>query len=206
MKKINTYSSDIAFSASVKEIQILKKSRNVYAKMEESGSWETIISSDLKKFIEAQTTAFLGTANLEGQPYIQHRGGPAGFLRVLDDRTIGFIDFKGNRQFISTGNLAENPKAQLFLIDYVHQRRFKIWGEARVVECNESLFSQLTNKNFNAPAEQVILFNVSAWDVNCPKYINRRFEASDVNEAILARDSRIQELELEIKKLRSSIA
>src|ERR1700741_4377878 len=129
-----TYSSDVAFTETVKSVQARKGSRRTYAGMEEGGSWETHITPELKEFIEAQTSVFLATANAEGQPYIQHRGGPAGFLHVLDDRTIGFADFVGNRQFITIGNLAENPKVHLFLIDYANQQRVKIWGEARVVE------------------------------------------------------------------------
>jgi uncharacterized protein len=108
-------------------------------RMEERGSWQTRITPDLASFIEAQTSVFLATANGEGQPYIQHRGGPAGFLRVLDEKTIGFVDFTGNRQYITLGNLADNPKAQLFLIDYTHRQRVKIWGEARVVEGDTEL-------------------------------------------------------------------
>ena len=128
------YSSDVAFTPSVKAVQARNGSRHAYARMEEKGSWQTRITPDLASFIGAQTSVFLATANAEGQPYIQHRGGPAGFLMVLDEATIGFVDFAGNRQYITAGNLAENPKAQLFLIDYEHRQRVKIWGEARVVD------------------------------------------------------------------------
>lgn len=121
-----TYSSDVAFTDTVKSMQTRKGSRHAYARMEEAGSWESRITAELKEFIEAQRSAFLATANAEGQPYIQHRGGPAGFLRVLGEHAIGFVDFLGNRQFITVGNLAENPKAHLFLIDYAHRRRVKI--------------------------------------------------------------------------------
>src|SRR6185295_578596 len=133
-ESIMSYSSDVAFTPTVKSMQTRNGSRRAYAHMEESGSWETRINAELKEFIEAQTSVFLATANAEGQPYIQHRGGPVGFLHVLDDQTIAFADFVGNRQFITVGNLAENPKAHLFLIDYAHQQRIKLWGEARVVE------------------------------------------------------------------------
>ena len=122
------------------------------------------ITPDLAGFIAAQTSVFLATANAEGQPYIQHRGGPPGFLRVLDEKTIGFADFAGNRQYITQGNLAENPKAYLFLIDYAHRRRIKIWGEARVVEGDAELTARLMPANYKARPEQVILFTVSAWD------------------------------------------
>jgi len=134
-----TYSSDVAFTSSVKALQALKGSRKTYAHMEEAGSWKTLITTELKAFIEDQTRVFLATANSVGQPYIQHRGGPAGFLRVIDDRTLGFVDYAGNRQYITLGNISENPKAHLFLIDYAHRRRFKIWGELHAVEGNQAL-------------------------------------------------------------------
>jgi uncharacterized protein len=199
-----TYSSDVAFTATVKSVQTRKGSRRAYARMEEAGSWESRITPDLKEFIEAQTSAFLATANAEGQPYIQHRGGPVGFLRVLDDQTIGFVDFVGNRQFITVGNLAENPKAHLFLIDYAHRRRVKIWGEARVVEGDDELTARLMPRGYKARAAQLILFKVGAWDANCPQHIPQRFEAEDVAAALAERDRRIEALESEIRQLRSA--
>jgi len=198
-----TYSSDVAFTPAVKSVQARKGSRRAYARMEEAGSWETRITAELKEFIEAQTSVFLATANAEGQPYIQHRGGPAGFLRVLDDQTIGFADFLGNRQFITVGNLAENPNAHLFLIDYAQQRRVKIWGEGRVVEGDTELTARLMPEGYKARAAQVILFKVLAWDANCPQHIPQRFEAAHVAAALAERDRRIEALESEIEKLRS---
>ena len=130
------YSSDVAFTPTVKAIQADKGSRRAYANMEVRGGWETTITPELAQFIEAQTSVFVATANAEGQPYIQHRGGPPGFLKVIDERTLAFADFAGNRQFITLGNLADNPKAHLFLIDYVHRRRVKFWVTARAVEDN----------------------------------------------------------------------
>ena len=198
-----TYSSDVAFTATVKSVQTRKGSRRAYARMEETGSWESRITPDLKEFIEAQTSAFLATASAEGQPYIQHRGGPVGFLRVLDDQTIGFVDFVGNRQFITVGNLAENPKAHLFLIDYAQRRRVKIWGEARVVEGDTELTAQLMPQGYKARAAQVILFKVVAWDANCPQHIPQRLEAADVAAVLAERDRLIEALESEIGQLRS---
>jgi predicted pyridoxine 5'-phosphate oxidase superfamily flavin-nucleotide-binding protein len=203
MEAPRTYSSDVAFSPSVKAIQARKGSRKAYHHVEVRGSWESRITPDLAAFIAAQRSVFLATVNAEGQPYIQHRGGPLGFLRVLDDKTIGFVDFSGNRQFITEGNLADNPKAQLFLIDYVHQRRIKIWGEARVVESDQDLIRKLMPEGYKARPEQVILFTVSAWDANCPQHIPQRFEAADVEAALAERDGRISSLEAEVKQLRS---
>ena len=201
-----SYSSDVAFTPSVKALQTRKGSRHSYGRMEERGSWETRITPDLAGFIEAQTSVFLATANTEGQPYIQHRGGPAGFLCVLDDKTIGFVDFAGNRQYITQGNLADNPKAHLFLIDYAHRKRIKIWGEARSIEGDGDLLAKLMPEGYKARPEQVILFTVSAWDANCPQHIPQRFEAADVAAALAERDQRIAALEAEIKRLRETKA
>ena len=198
------YSSDVAFTPSVKAVQTRKGSRHGYAHMEERGAWQTRITSDLAEFIAAQTSVFLATASLDSQPYIQHRGGPAGFLRVLDDKTIGFADFAGNRQYITQGNLAENPRAQLFLIDYAHRQRVKIWGEARVVEGDVELMAKLMPEGYKARPEHVILFTVSAWDANCPQHIPQRFEAADVAATLAERDKRIEALEAEVRRLQAA--
>ena len=197
-----TYSSDVAFTPTVKAIQSRKGSRRGYAQREEKGSWQTRITDDLKGFIDAQTSVFLATANAESQPYIQHRGGPAGFLRVIDEKTIGFVDFAGNRQYITAGNLADNAKACLFLIDYAHRRRIKIWGEARVVEGDAELTAKLMPEGYEARPEQVILFTVSAWDSNCPQHIPQRFDTADVAAALAERDQRIEALEAELRRLK----
>lgn len=195
------YTSDAAFSPTVKAIQSRKGSRAAYAKMEAKGSWPDSITPELATFIEAQTSVFLGTANAEGQPYIQHRGGPAGFLRVLDEKTIGFADYVGNRQYITSGNLEDNPKAHLFLIDYANRRRIKIWGRARVVEDDADLIVRLMPEGYGARPEQVVLFSVAAWDSNCPQHIPQRVEVNDVVTAISDRDARIAELEAEVRRL-----
>jgi predicted pyridoxine 5'-phosphate oxidase superfamily flavin-nucleotide-binding protein len=171
------FPSDVAFTPAVKAVQERKGSRQGFARMEESGSWKTRITSDLRSFIEAQTSVFLATANSQGQPYIQHRGGPPGFLKVLDEQTLGFVDFIGNRQYITLGNLSENPKAHLFLIDYAHRKRVKIWGEARVIEDDPELMGRLMPKGYKARPSQVILLKINAWDANCPQHIPQRFEA-----------------------------
>lgn len=199
------YSSDVAFTPSVKAVQTRKGSRSSYARVEERGGWQTRINPDLARFIEAQTSVFLATVNSEGQPYIQHRGGPAGFLKVLDDKTIGFADFVGNKQYITQGNLAENHKAHLFLIDFAHRQRIKIWGEARVIEGDAELMARLMPHGYKARPEQVILFTVSAWDANCPQHIPQRFEAADVVAALAERDKRIADLEAEVVRLRVNV-
>jgi predicted pyridoxine 5'-phosphate oxidase superfamily flavin-nucleotide-binding protein len=198
------YSSDIAFTPSVKAQQIAKGSRQAYEAMELNGSWQTRISPELADFVAAQTSVFLATSNAEGQPYIQHRGGPKGFLHVLDDKTIAFADFAGNRQYVTLGNIANNPKAFLFLIDYEHRRRVKIWGELKAVEDQPELAEGLMPPAYRARAERVFLFTVEAFDVNCPQHIPQRFEAADVIALIEARDKRISELEDELASLRAA--
>ena len=196
------YASDIAFTPAVKAIQQRKGSRPSYARMEQAGSWETRITPDLKAFVESQDSVFLATANLEGQPYIQHRGGPPGFLQVLDEQTIAFVDYIGNRQYITLGNLADNAKAHLFLIDYATRRRVKIWGEARVVEGDAQLTARLMPGGYKARASQIIVFKVHAWDANCPQHIPQRLDAADVAAALAERDRRISELEVALAALR----
>ena len=202
MSTADSCSSDVAFTPTVKAVQARKGSRASYARMEQKGGWQTRITPDLAGFIAAQTSVFLATVNAEGQPYIQHRGGPAGFLHVLADTTIGFADFAGNRQYITQGNLADNPKAHLFLIDYTHRQRVKIWGEARVVEGDDALVARLMPDGYKARPEQLILFKVSAWSANCAQHIPQRFEAADVAAALAKRDERIAALESEVARLR----
>ncbi len=196
------YPSDIAFTPAVKAQQSRQGSRQAYARMEAGGSWETQITPELKEFIENQTSVFLATANAAGQPYIQHRGGPAGFLRVLDERTLGFVDFAGNRQYVTLGNLQENPKAHLFLIDYTQRRRIKLWGELTAVEDDAALTARLMPAGYKARAERVMLFRVAAWDANCPQHIPRRIDADSVKAALAERDQRIAALEAELQQLR----
>jgi predicted pyridoxine 5'-phosphate oxidase superfamily flavin-nucleotide-binding protein len=197
------YSSDVAFTPTVKAIQERKGSRGAYARMEQKGGFETAITPDLKDFIEAQISVFLSTASADGQPYVQHRGGPPGFLQVLDDKTIAFADFAGNRQYISQGNLAENAKAHLFLIDYAHKRRVKIWGTARVVEGDSELVGKLMPKGYRARPEQAILFTVSAWNANCEQHIPVRYEEADVEAALAEAGRRLAALEAEVKRLKA---
>jgi uncharacterized protein len=198
---IPTYASDIAFSPTVKAVQESRGSRPSYARMEEGGSWPTRITPDLADFIAQQRSVFLGTANAQGQPYIQHRGGPPGFLKVLDETTIGIADFRGNRQYITLGNLLENPRAFLFLIDFRSRRRIKLWGEARVVE-DDAFVAKLMLPDYRAHPEQAILFTVSAWNANCPQHIPQRFEAEEVAAVLADRDRRIADLEAEVAELR----
>jgi predicted pyridoxine 5'-phosphate oxidase superfamily flavin-nucleotide-binding protein len=200
----SSYPSDVAFTPTVKAIQTRKGSRSGYASMEERGSWETRITTEVAEFIKRQSSVFLGTASADGQPYIQHRGGPPGFLKLLDEKTIAFADFSGNRQYITLGNLTDNPKAFLFLIDYRNRQRVKIWGEAQVIEDDPALLKSLKPDGYRARAEQAIRFTVSAWDSNCPQHIPQRFDAAEVTAMLADRDKRIEDLTREVDRLRKS--
>jgi predicted pyridoxine 5'-phosphate oxidase superfamily flavin-nucleotide-binding protein len=194
------YASDIAFTRAVKAIQTAHGSRANYARMEQRGGWSTELDASIAEFIAAQRSCFLATANAAGQPYIQHRGGPPGFMRVIDPKTIAFADFRGNRQYISVGNLTENPKVHLFLIDYATQSRVKIWGEARVVD-DPDFVQSLAPLDYEAVPERAVVIDVRAWDANCSQHIPQRFEAEDVARILSERDAKIAELEERLKKL-----
>jgi len=201
MSDLHTYSSDVAFTPAVKSIQTRRGSRDAYAHAEQRG-WRTEIDANLAGFLAETNSLYFSTASADGQPYIQHRGGPKGFVKILDKNTIAFADYSGNRQYITQGNLSENPKAYIFVMDYAHRRRVKIWGEARVVDDDPALLQSLMPKGYKARPEQVILFRISAWDTNCPQHIPQKFDAADVAAALATRDARIAELEAELAELK----
>ena len=206
MSDAHTYSSDVAFTPTVKAIQARKGSRHGYAQVEENGGWRTEINEDLAAFLAQTNSFYFATANAEGQPYIQHRGGPKGFVKILDSTTLAFADYAGNRQYITQGNLSENPKAHIFVMDYAHRHRVKIWGEARVVDDDPALMKSLMPQGYKARPEQVILFKVVAWDLNCPQHIPQKFDSADVAAALASRDARISELEAELAALKGERA
>jgi predicted pyridoxine 5'-phosphate oxidase superfamily flavin-nucleotide-binding protein len=206
MSDTHIHSSDVAFTPAVKAIQARKGSRDAYARVEQNGGWRTAIDENLAAFLAAQDSLFLATATADGQPYIQHRGGPKGFVKILDKNTLAFADYGGNRQYITQGNLSENPKAYIFVMDFAHRRRVKIWGEARVVDDDPALLKSLMSAGYKARPEQVILFKISAWDTNCPQHIPQKFDAADVAAALASRDARIAELEAEVAKLKSAVS
>jgi predicted pyridoxine 5'-phosphate oxidase superfamily flavin-nucleotide-binding protein len=196
----------VAFTDAVKAVQEQRHSRDTYARMETQGGFETAITPDLVAFLAVIDTAFLATANSAGQPYAQHRGGPKGFIRLVDQATLGFADYTGNRQYITTGNLRENDKAFLFLMDYALRRRVKLWGQARVVENDAALIESLTSEGYRARAEQAILFRVTAWDSNCAQYIPRKLDADEVALDLDELRTRIRALEVENDRLRAQFA
>jgi uncharacterized protein len=199
-------SSDVAFTAAVKAVQERRGSRRAYRRLEEKGGWRTTVTADLAQFIAECDSLYFATCNGEGQPYIQHRGGPKGFLRVIDEKTLGFADYSGNRQYITTGNLAENDRAFLFLPDYAQRQRIKIWGRARIVEDDAALIARLMPQGYRAEAEQAILFTIAAWDANCPQHIPQKFDAAHLDAAVAPLYARIAALEAEIVRLRTILA
>jgi len=199
---MNEFVSDVAFTSAVKEVQSRLGSRNGYANMERGRGWVNTITDDLRDFIAPRDSFYLGTASADGQPYIQHRGGPPGFLKVIDEATLAFADFSGNRQYISVGNLSENNQAFIFLMDYANQRRVKIWGTAEVVEDDPALLERLTDPEYAGNPERAFVFHVEAWDVNCPQHIPQRFTREEISAEVEQLQSRIDALEAEIQHLR----
>ncbi len=192
------HTSDVAFTPAVKAAQSRLGSRGGYARMEQNGGWRDTITPELAQFIAERDSFYIATASADGQPYIQHRGGPKGFLKVLDERRLGFADFAGNRQYISLGNLSENDRAQLFLMDYAGRRRIKIWGRARVVEDDPALLDRLVDPGYEARPERAFVFEVEAWDVNCPQHITPRYTETEIAPVIERLQQRIAALEAEL--------
>jgi len=198
------YASDVAFTPAVKAVQERKGSRKSYARMERGDGWQTAITPDLVEFLGGLDMFYLGTANADGQPYIQYRGGNPGFLKVLDNHTLAFADFGGNRQYITAGNLSENPKAFIFLMDYANRQRVKLWGTARVVEDDPALLEQLHDPDYPGKVERAIVFTVEAWDVNCPQHIHRRFSERQVRPVVEQLQCRVRELEEQLRQARAA--
>lgn len=197
---MNKFPSDVAFTPAVKTIQQQKGSRTSYAQMERGEGWQTAVTPDLVEFLAELDMFYLGTANAEGQPYIQYRGGSPGFLKVVDEHTLGFADFGGNRQYVTLGNLSENPKAFIFLMDYTNSRRVKLWGTARVIENDPALVERLRDPAYPGKVERAILFALEAWDVNCSQHIHQRFSARQIAPVIEQLQQRIRELEEELAR------
>lgn len=191
-------SSDVAFTPAVKAVQERMGSRRFQEELENGGGFSVELTQDIVGFIATRESFYLATASAAGQPYIQHRGGPPGFLRVLDSRTLAFADYAGNRQYISVGNLSENDRAQIFLMDYPSKTRVKIWGTAEVVEDDTEFFERLAVDGYRAKIERAIVFHIEAWDVNCPQHIQRRFTEEEVAAQTAKLEARIKELEEEL--------
>ncbi len=193
--------SDVAFTASVKAAQTRLGSRAHMERTAATRPWATTIPGEMQTFLAAIDTFFFATASAACQPYIQHRGGPAGFLKALDDRTLGFADFGGNRQYITVGNLAENDRAHIFILHFATRQRIKLWGRARIVEGDASLLERLAMPGYTAKVERAILFDLEAWDVNCQQHIVARYTEEEIAPSVDRLVARIAELEEQVRFL-----
>ena len=191
-------SEDVLFSASVKAEQTRLGSRQSF----ESRDWKTEITDDLRQFLNAVDTFFLATASADGRPYIQHRGGPAGFLKPIGTRELAFADFAGNRQYITLGHLKENDRAHIFILHFATQQRIKLWGRARVVEGDIELMERLVDPAYKARPQRAIVFTIEAWDTNCPQHIVPRYSEAEIAPSVNKLIERIKELEEEVAKLK----
>ncbi len=192
----------VGFTEAIKAAQSRLGSRQAYERIDQRGGWNTVVTADLAGFIATRDSAYLATASAEGQPYIQHRGGPRGFIKALDERTLAFADFSGNKQYISLGNLSENDRAHLFLMDYANRQRIKIWGRAKMVEDDPELVAKLADPGYKSKPERALVFTVEGWDPNCPQHITPRFTEEDFRPAFEKLQSRIAELEAELAAAR----
>jgi uncharacterized protein len=198
-----THNTDIVFPPAARLAQAQRGSTRAYEKRIAAG-FPDRVTPELAAFVAELDTAFLATVSAAGAPYIQHRGGPKGFIKVLDEKTLGFADYAGNRQYITLSNLAENDRAHLFLLDFARQRRIKLWGRVRVVEDDPALLARLIDPGYRARPERAILFTVEAWDVNCSQHITARFTEAEIEEATAALRDRIVALEAENARLRAA--
>jgi uncharacterized protein len=192
----------IAFTPAVKAIQAKMGSRENYERFVERGAENNSITPELSEFISEMDGFYLGTLSSNGYPYIQFRGGKAGFLKILNPKTLGFADFRGNLQYISVGNLSENDKTFLFLMDYRNRRRLKILGRARIVEDDPAMLERVRDKDYSAIVERAIVFEIEGWDWNCPQHIPNRYSEAEMQNNIDYYKAKILALEEIVASLR----
>jgi len=191
---------EIAFTPEVQAAQTERGSRETYERYIAKGPANDAVTPQLAEFIAKMDGFYLGTVSSNGYPYIQFRGGPPGFLKVLDEKTLGFADFSGNVQYITVGNLSGNDKAFLFLMDYRHRKRIKVWGRAEYVEGDTALIEQLKIPGYPAEIERAIRFHVEAFSENCPQHIPIRYSEAEVESIVAPLQARIAELEQQLQK------
>jgi predicted pyridoxine 5'-phosphate oxidase superfamily flavin-nucleotide-binding protein len=196
---------DVVFPPAAQRAQAERGSAAAYAGRKDEG-FPDRMTPELAAFIAEQDTAFLGTASAQGAPYIQHRGGPKGFIKVVDEKTLGFADYRGNRQYITLGNLSENDRAFLFLIDFSRRQRIKLWGRARVVEDDQALVEKLFDHGYKARPERVILFTIDAWNANCSQHITARLSEGEIEGVFTTVQERISALQAENARLQAALA
>ena len=191
---------DVMFSPAVKAEQARLGSRASF----EDRDWQTEITDDLRQFLVAIDTFFFATASADGRPYIQHRGGPAGFLKPIGTHMLAFADFAGNRQYITLGHLKENDRAHIFILHFATQQRLKLWGRARVVEDDAELMERLVDSSYKAKPQRAIAFRIEAWDINCRQHIVARYSEAEIAPAVNQLTQRIKELEEEVARLKAT--
>jgi predicted pyridoxine 5'-phosphate oxidase superfamily flavin-nucleotide-binding protein len=191
---------DVMFSPSVKAEQARLGSRAMF----EGREWKMEITDDLRQFLGVIDTFFFATASADGRPYIQHRGGPPGFLKTIGSQTLAFADFAGNRQYITLGHLKENDRAHIFILHFATQQRVKLWGRARVVENDLELMERLVDPAYQARPQRAIVFTLEAWDVNCTQHIVPRYSEAEIAPGINKLVERIKELEEEVERLKGN--
>ncbi len=196
---VSKHISDIAFTDAVKQRQEEMGSRGMYQKMAETRDWQYQITDQLQSFIAERDSFYLASVNADGQPYIQHKGGSKGFLKVLDDQHVAYADYSGNRQYISLGNFDDNSKVHIFLMDYTNRRRIKIWGKVMVLQKDDPLFKEVYEEDYGANVERIVKIKVQAWDVNCPQHIQSRFTLEEIEPHIEVLKKRIKELEGQVE-------
>lgn len=194
-----TNPDDVMFSPPVKAEQTRLGSRAMF----EGREWKTEITDDLRQFLGIVDTFFLATANADGRPYIQHRGGPPGFLKTIGSHTLAFADFAGNRQYITLGHLKENDRAHIFVLHFATRQRIKLWGRARVVENDLELMERLVDPTYKARPQRAIVFTLETWDINCPQHIVPRYSEAEIAPGVDKLVARIKELEEEVARLKA---
>jgi len=193
---------DVLFSPAVKAEQARLGSRTQF----EDREWATEITDNLREFLATIDTFFLATASADGRPYVQHRGGPPGFLKPIGTHTLAFADFAGNRQYITLGHLKENDRAHIFIPHFATQQRVKLWGRARVVEGDLELMERLVDPTYKAKPQRAIVFTLEAWDANCRQHIVPRYSEAEMAPALNKLIARIKELEEEVARLKGDAA
>ena len=197
--------TDRVFTPAARRAQAERGSAEAYERRIAEG-FPDRVTPELAAFIAEQDTVFLATATADGAPYVQHRGGPKGFIKIIDERTLGFADYRGNRQYITLANLSENDRAYLLLFDPGRRQRIKLWGRARVIENDSALIERLFDQSYKARAERAILFTIEAWDVNCSSHIVTRFTEAEVEQAFAEVRVKIAELQADNARLRAALS
>jgi uncharacterized protein len=197
--------SDLVFPPAVRQAQAERGAARAYERRTAEG-FPDRVTPELAAFLGEVDTAFFGTTSADGAPYVQHRGGPKGFIKVIDERTLGFADYAGNRQYITLANLSENDRAFLFLFNPGERQRIKVWGRARMIEGDTALIERLSDSGYRARPERALLFTVEAWDVNCSQHITARYSEAEVSEVVTAMQARIAELEADNARLRATLS